>query len=310
MKRICFSIIMCLLCCGSPMQAQQPLFEDGKIWMVYTGDLFDYHSTDVLILLGDTLVNGKTYHKSYFSKSEDLSDLKELTWLYREEGGKTYAYSTIYKREHLLHNCNLNLGESYIYENIPMVGSAKSYKLTLKEMTDTLLPYPKPTIRKKWRYSLSFIEEDGREVSSKISVTYIDGIGNLVSGIGCPYFNSDSGVQVLNCCYAPDGELVYRLSEEVPCFRSSTNAIRNMSQDEAGGLKVTESAGGRLVFAWNAGAGYRTLSLYSAEGRLVARQRPTEGETSAAFTGLPRGTYIYFFTAGGETKASGKVLVE
>ena len=83
-----------------------------------------------------------------------------------------------------------------------------------------------------------------------------------------------------------------------------------MSQDEAGGLKVTESAGGRLVFAWNAGAGYRTLSLYSAEGRLVARQRPTEGETSAAFTGLPRGTYIYFFTAGGETKASGKVLVE
>ena len=57
-------------------------------------------------------------------------------------------------------------------------------------------------------------------------------------------------------------------------------------------------------------AGYRTLSLYSAEGRLVARQRPAAGDTSAAFTGLPRGTYIYFFTAGGETKASGKVLVE
>ena len=83
-----------------------------------------------------------------------------------------------------------------------------------------------------------------------------------------------------------------------------------MCQDEAGGLKVTESAGGRLAFAWNAGAGYRTLSLYSAEGRLVARQRPAAGETSAAFTGLLRGTYIYFFTADGQTKASGKVLVE
>ena len=102
--------------------------------------------------------------------------------------------------------------------------------------------------------------------------------------------------------------MLYTVDDDGWCFYYAASI--DEVKDEAGELKVTESAGGRLAFAWNAGAGYRTLSLYSAEGRLVARRRPAAGDTSAAFTGLPRGTYIYFFTADGQTKASGKVLVE
>ena len=92
----------------------------------------------------------------------------------------------------------------------------------------------------------------------------------------------------ISCCYDGENNLIFGRGEEY-CYRNTLSI--DEVKDEAGGLKVTESAGGRLAFAWNAGAGYRTLSLYSAEGRLVARQRPVAGETSAAFTGLPRGTY-------------------
>ena len=81
-------------------------------------------------------------------------------------------------------------------------------------------------------------------------------------------------------------------------------------KDEAGGVKITENSGGRLSFTWNAGAAYRTLSLYTANGQLVARRRLAQDDTEAAFVNLQKGVYLYYFTAGGQTKAAGKVLVE
>lgn len=300
---------------ATPAVAQQPLLEDGKAWSVYNYDQFTLEGlTQTYFLRGDTIVNGHKYLKSWVSGFEDyLSHGGDRHLLYREEDGKVYVYVCAKEKEYLVYDFTMKPGDSFVYEADHAINKYNDvYKLTLLSISEEEFLYPSPVKRKVWHYDLSVwygdYETGDGEFSSYIETDVIEGIGDLFrTGIHTYPFNR-VGASSFRCCHDGTGKVIYTPDEEGWCYRYTLGI--DEVKDEAGELKVTESAGGRLAFAWNAGAGYRTLSLYSAEGRLVARQRPAAGETSAAFTGLPRGTYIYFFTADGQTKASGKVLVE
>lgn len=300
-----------------PGMAQQPFLEDGKAWSQYVYDMFTKEGyTATYFLKGDTTVGEYKYFKSWYSLQEDYMDRGGLReFLYREKDGKVYVYNTQTKKEYLMYDFTMQPGDSFIYEaNQGMDERNSLFKLTLKSIRDIVTPYPTPVKRKVWDYIVSM----GLFNSDENKWYYPDGgfVMSVLEGIGSPSccgidaypFDIFGPAFEFRCCHDGTGKVIYTVDEEGWCYRYTLGI--DEVKDEEGGLKVTESAGGRLAFAWNAGAGYRTLSLYSAEGRLVARRRPAAGDTSAAFTGLPRGVYLYYFTAGGQTKAAGKVLVE
>ena len=299
-----------------PAAAQQPLFEDGKAWSEYIYDQFTLEGlTQTYFLRGDTIVNGHKYFKSWVSGHEDYLSQKagDRRLLYREEDGKAYVYVCAKEKEYLMYDFTMEPGDSFVYEADHAINEYNNvYKLTLLSISEEEFPYPSPARRKVWHYDLSVWHGDYEagegEFSSYIETDVVEGVGDLFRiGINTYPFNR-MGAGGYRCCHDGTGKVIHTVDEEGWCYRYTLGI--DEVKDEAGGLKVTESAGGRLAFAWNAGAGYRTLSLYSAEGRLVARRRPAAGDTSATFSGLARGVYLYYFTAGGQTKAAGKVLVE
>ncbi len=291
-----------LLCANLSLVAQNLILEDGKRWYFQTTDAVSLESSTMIYLLdGDTVIDGRTYFVEKGTSFEDYTTARPTGQLYREEDGKVYVYNTSFGKEDLLFDLTLQPGESYLYVNRERMDTIKMTLMEIEISQSSKLPAP----QRCWNFRAAHIR-DG-ECWEGYRAFILEGIGCSQFGLGPLHYGVVGGAIGISCCYDGENNLIYGRGEEY-CYRNTLSI--DEVKDEAGGLKVTESAGGRLTFAWNAGAGYRTLSLYSAEGRLVARQRPAAGETSAAFTGLPRGTYIYFFTAGGETKASGKVLVE
>lgn len=301
---------------ATPAVAQQPFLEDGKAWTKHVYYPYsDDHSNETYFLKGDTTIDGRTYFKSWVAyKGDYLANGYARGLYYREDSGKVYVYNAKTEKEYLLYDFTMQPGDSFIYENQGIVDDP--FKLTLVSVRDTITPYPTPVKRKKWTYMLItggyrdpvtdewHYDEEGplEEVLEGIGSEYCCGIDDY------PFLVTGHSHIEFRCCHGGDGNVLYTVDDDGWCFYYATSI--DEVKDEAGGLKVTANAGGRLAFAWNAGAAYRTLSLYTADGRLVARRRLVVGDTSAEFTGLARGVYLYYFTADGQTKAAGKVLVE
>lgn len=284
------------------LMAQSTILEDGKRWYFQMTDAVALESRTFIYLLdGDTVVDGRTYFVEKGTSFEDYTTARPTGQLYREEDGKVYVYNTSFGKEDLLFDLTLQPGESYLYVNRERMDTIKMTLMKIEISQSSKLPAP----QRCWNFRAALIR-DG-ECWEWYRAFIIEGIGCSQFGLGPLQYGVVGGSIGISCCYDGENNLIFGRGEEY-CYRNTLGI--DEVKDEEGGLKVTESAGGRLAFAWNAGAGYRTLSLYSAEGRLVARQRPAAGDTSAAFTGLARGVYLYYFTADGQTKAAGKVLVE
>ena len=73
------------------------LITEGKQWAHYITQTWNEekpYSTTTFRIQGDTIINGKTYKKVWWSQEEDLSDLRPFPNLYmREEKGKVYELS-------------------------------------------------------------------------------------------------------------------------------------------------------------------------------------------------------------------------
>ena len=291
-----------VLCAHLSLVAQNLILEDGKRWYFQMTDAVALESRTFIYLLdGDTVVDGRTYFVEKGTSFEDYTTVRPTGQLYREEDGKVYVYNTSFGKEDLLFDLTLQPGESYLYVNRERMDTIKMTLMKIEISQSSKLPAP----QRCWTFDADRIIDGECWGGSRAFI--FEGIGCSQFGLGPLQYGVVGGSIGISCCYDGENNLIFGRGEEY-CYRNTLGI--DEVKDEAGGLKVTESAGGRLAFAWNAGAGYRTLSLYSAEGRLVARQRPAAGDTSAAFTGLPRGVYLYYFTAGGQTKAAGKVLVE
>lgn len=312
-------ITMLLIAVGlaaMPGQAQQSFLEDGKAWsqhiyFPYSGE----HVNETFFLKGDTTINGHIYFKSWVAYYGDyLSNGIARDLFYREESGRVYAYNAKTEKEYVLYDFTMQPGDSFIYENQGVVD--EPFKLTLVSIRDTITPYPTPVKRKKWTYMLI----RGHQWDPVTGEWHYDDEGPLeevLEGIGSegccgidvyPFFQTGHSIIAFRCCRNGAGDILYTVDRNGWCYYYSSSI--DEVKDEAGGLKITENVDGRLAFTWNAGAAYRTLSLYTANGQLVARRKLAQDDMEAVLTGLAKGVYLYYFTAGGQTKAAGKVLVE
>ena len=143
MKKKGFSLFLLMLCFTQGMMAQKPyLVTEGKEWAVYHSNSIcskHYPGTVTYRLEGDTVINGKTYKKEWFSRNKDLSDMQPSKCYMREENGKVYRLNGI--EETLWFDYKAEVGDTICFNEHNYYGRIKSIHDSFLHDTDSVKPY-------------------------------------------------------------------------------------------------------------------------------------------------------------------------
>ena len=143
MKRKIFSLFV-LLCFTQGLMAQEKpyLVTEGKEWAVYHNNpicSMHYPGTVTYRLEGDTVINGKTYKKEWYSRNKDLSDMQPTKCYMREEDGKVYRLDG--NEEALWFDYKAEVGDTINFNQDNYYGRIKSINEQLVGGTDSIQPY-------------------------------------------------------------------------------------------------------------------------------------------------------------------------
>ena len=143
MKRKIFSLFV-LLCLTQGLMAQEKpyLVTEGKEWAVYHNNpicSMHYPGTVTYRLEGDTVINGKTYKKEWYSRNKDLSDMQPTKCYMREEDGKVYRLDG--NEEALWFDYKAEVGDTINFNQDNYYGRIKSINEQLVGGTDSIQPY-------------------------------------------------------------------------------------------------------------------------------------------------------------------------
>ncbi|MBO5678863.1 MAG: hypothetical protein J6S11_02745 [Bacteroidaceae bacterium] len=216
MKKRFFSLLL-LSCIGQCILAQSDslktyLVTEGKEWAVERYTMGGVQGVYSYCLQGDTIINGKEYKIEHEGCGKDLSGMKPSGRYMREENGRVYSYvhTERYKDEDevLFFDFNLEDGDTIVY--IPDV-----YSLHVMDVYDAVVPHSDGQSRKCYEVELWNIREEGVYDSDDFGGTFVEGIGNLCSGLSDPGFGLVGSNQRL--LYVKQGDtILYQREEETP----------------------------------------------------------------------------------------------
>ena len=189
------------------------LVTEGKQWAVERYTMGGVQGIYSYCLQGDTIINGKEYKIEYEGCGKDLSGMKPSGRYMREENGRVYSYvhTERYKDEDevLFFDFNLEEGDTMIVY-IPDV-----YSLHVMDVYDAVVPHSDGQTRKCYEVELWNIHEGGIYESGDFGGTFVEGIGNLCSGLSDPGFGLVGSNQRL--LYVKQGDtILYQREEENP----------------------------------------------------------------------------------------------
>ncbi|MBR4997308.1 MAG: hypothetical protein IKY84_05560 [Bacteroidaceae bacterium] len=188
------------------------LVTEGKQWAVERYTMGGVQGVYSYCLQGDTIINGKEYKIEHEGCGKDLSGMKPSGRYMREENGRVYSYvhTEHYKDEDevLFFDFNLEDGDTIVY--IPDV-----YSLHVMDVYDAVVPHSDGQSRKCYEVELWNIREEGVYDSDDFGGTFVEGIGNLCSGLSDPGFGLVGSNQRL--LYVKQGDtILYQREEENP----------------------------------------------------------------------------------------------
>ena len=200
---------------GNIVAIEEPkpyLVTEGKEWAVERYTMGGVQGVYSYCLQGDTIINGKEYKIEHEGCGKDLSGMKPSGRYMREENGRVYSYvhTERYKDEDevLFFDFNLEDGDTIVY--IPDV-----YSLHVMDVYDAVVPHSDGQSRKCYEVELWNIREEGVYDSDDFGGTFVEGIGNLCSGLSDPGFGLVGSNQRL--LYVKQGDtILYQREEENP----------------------------------------------------------------------------------------------
>ncbi len=196
--------------CYKEATSKTYLVTEGKQWAVERYTMGGVQGVYSYCLQGDTIINGKEYKIEHEGCGKDLSGMKPSGRYMREENGRVYSYvhTERYKDEDevLFFDFNLEDGDTIVY--IPDV-----YSLHVMDVYDAVVPHSDGQSRKCYEVELWNIREEGVYDSDDFGGTFVEGIGNLCSGLSDPGFGLVGSNQRL--LYVKQGDtILYQREEE------------------------------------------------------------------------------------------------
>ena len=196
--------------CYKEATSRTYLVTEGKQWAVERYTMGGVQGVYSYCLQGDTIINGKEYKIEHEGCGKDLSGMKPSGRYMREENGRVYSYvhTERYKDEDevLFFDFNLEDGDTIVY--IPDV-----YSLHVMDVYDAVVPHSDGQSRKCYEVELWNIREEGVYDSDDFGGTFVEGIGNLCSGLSDPGFGLVGSNQRL--LYVKQGDtILYQREEE------------------------------------------------------------------------------------------------
>lgn len=189
------------------------LVTEGKQWAVERYTMGEVQGIYSYCLQGDTIINGKEYKIEHEGCGKDLSGMKPSGRYMREENGRVYSYvhTERYKDEDevMFFDFNLEEGDTMIVY-IPDV-----YSLHVMDVYDAVVPHSDGQTRKCYEVELWGIHEGEVYESDDFGGTFVEGIGNLCSGLSDPGFGLVGSNKRL--LYVKQGDtILYQREEENP----------------------------------------------------------------------------------------------
>ena len=91
MRRFLLFFLSAFLCLAANAQTYKPILTEGKVWKLRTVNAMMGNRDFTVLVLGDSIIEGKNYKKLVIAYGSD-SDKKKWCVPACEEGGKLYAY--------------------------------------------------------------------------------------------------------------------------------------------------------------------------------------------------------------------------
>jgi hypothetical protein len=317
MKKIIFTILLCLTFVFPLFAQRDNLLEDGRRWVTmgwtfggywdeYVKEILSlegYSSVNNITINGDTIVNDTIYKKLYSTEGmHNADEFKDwnipgrLTALIRCDNGK-YLYRFInealgreYKREYPYDF----IGNEYLlFDENRIVGDTIPPGLEIiSEVFDTIDSRYSDYSLKYWKVKDSNIETNYYDYFK-----YFNDI-KWMQGVGCPttllpYVGREYDClcgDVLLFCIAADGDTIYRNNRY--WYPELTN-IRKMPASEVS----FSQHGGRCIITLPYDAAAWSATLYNSVGAAVARRLGEGSEIILPATS--KGTHILVVNADG-----------
>ena len=325
-----------------------PVVEEGKVWSLRTGLYdFSYSHTEVFRMEGDTLLNGKTYQKTYRYYDPDFSGGGLYHDFYRQEGDKVFVYRAGEEREYLFLDFGLEAGDTmsanWLEEDIPgypfnpnrSLGFGQdARKHHFRHRKRPGEPNDRFGFNGKWTFRVNRVSDtvfandetprrclyvDFLEDQCPIMAyrqIWVEGIGTLEYGI---WWNRNviaiGGRQEMLCCELGD-MLLYQNPRYNTCFMEPTGNDKNGIVSQCSLFQnapnpFSETTVIRYELPRN--AGNASICVFDMQGRRILERALPQGLESGQMeisgNTLQPGMYTYSLLVSGQVTDTKKMLV-
>ena len=290
-----------------------PVVEEGKVWSLRTGLYdFSYSHTEVFRMEGDTLLNGKTYQKTYRYYDPDFSGGGLYHDFYRQEGDKVFVYRAGEEREYLFLDFGLEAGDTlsanWLEEDWEYPPS-NTWTFRVNRVSDTVFANDETPRRCLY---VDFLEE--QHPITAYRQIWVEGIGTLEYGI---WWNRNviaiGGRQEMLCCELGD-MLLYQNPRYNTCFMEPTgNDKDGISFPCRLFQNVPNPATGktRIRYELPDGTTDARIGIYQPDGREVSLYNLSDhrGELVLKAGELKPGMYLYSLIVNGQVQDTKRMVV-
>lgn len=286
MKQVIFSFILLTVSLSTRGQEYVPLIDTSRIWNV--AELFPHGggALNYEYLFGDTVTIGNTLYVEVKVNSEVFGYLREDTL------SRRVYYRSIWDDESaLLYDFSLEEGDT-----IQLYGDP-GHKYTVLQVDSVELL--NGDVRKRWIFSLEFYYTNA---------VWIEGIGNttiyLLNSGDLDYCT----VETVTLCVHENEELVYMNDTFDTCYLDWVN----VSETDIESIKVYPNpTKGQITFSIPNVSSHKnpTLHIINSFGQTVKVLCIQEKQTQIDITGLPAGSYFYWFYDGKHQLYAGKIVL-
>lgn len=263
----------------------QNFINETKQWNIVTS-LFETtnYYTSIYQFSGDSVLNGKTYHKLYES-----TDSNQLNWsfnsLWHEKNDSVHKYNSTSGMDELIYDFNINVGDTFEVNDFL---SMKVDSVGFKNWGGIL--------RKCWYLNIT----DGY---SPITTVWVEGIGQTGYFIR-PTEIDITGAFVELLCFHENGDVIYQNPGYNSCYMHTSAPIIEKLSDV---VKVYVT-GENMILVHPLSNYPGIIEVYNITGNKIVQMEIKLTESKIR---LPsKGTYIYRFISQPGEIQTGKVVVK
>ncbi len=262
----------------------QNFIDETKQWTIVS-QLFEStdYFTSIYQFSGDSVHNGKTYHKLYES-----DDLDQENWnfnsLWYENNDSIYKHNYLSNQDDLIYDFNIDVGDTFVVDNL--------LSLRVDSITD-----------KNWGgSSRKHLYLSRLEGHSPTTTVWIEGIGQTGYFVRSTEIDI-TGASVELLCLHKNGNLIYQNPEFNSCYVSTSIPTIKKKQN----LVEVNNTCGNLITVKPLSSSLGIIEVYTITGhKIITKKMELTGSTVK----LPsNGVFIYRVTTLTGDTQTGKVVV-